>query len=128
MQNIRRDDVLEMRREPLLTKIVREFGAEKLSVLFSGEPLENKDAWRLLELVKQYEYETLYEDEGCDTPDCYIIVLRIHDRFAFMLFKEGEHSKAYLLEVIPPRDYDTAIRLAREKFDKCISRCKADDN
>lgn len=90
--------------------------------------MENEDAWRLLELVKQYEYETLYEDEECEMPDCYIIVMRILDGFVFVLSKEKKHSKAYLLEIVLPRDYDTAIRLAREEFNSCISRCKADDN
>ncbi len=117
-----------MRKESLLRKIVREFGAEKSSTLFSGEPLENEDAWRLLELVKQYEYETLYEDEECEMPDCYIIVMRILDNFVFVLSKERNRSKAYLLEIVSPRDYDIAIRLAREEFNSCIRQCKADDN
>jgi hypothetical protein len=106
--------------ENIIVDIIRIIGAEKASQLFLGEPIHDADAWILLDhLRKRYHYETLYEDEE---GECYILVMRVADKYIYILLKDQDGSRGYLVEALTPRDYETAIRLAKEEYGKCTSK------
>ncbi|NPA97891.1 MAG: hypothetical protein GXO43_00775 [Crenarchaeota archaeon] len=108
-----------MTRENIIVKdLIKEFGVDKVSALFSGEPLTSTDAWRLLEIAHRYKYRVEYEDEEGDPPECYVLVASINDRYILVLARNHDESLAYLYD----KDAITlqeAIRYAQKIFNEC---------
>ncbi len=105
--------------ENIIVDIIKTIGPEKASQLFLGEPIHGEDAWILLEnLRKKYRYTTLYEDEE---GECYILVMKIMNRYIYILLKDNKGSRGYFVEALTPGDYRTAVELSRREYDKCIS-------
>jgi len=103
--------------------ILKLLGAEKASELFMGEPVKNMDAWILLDYIrKQYKYETIYEDEGGENTECYIVIVFFENKYVYVLLKSGEETKGYLLEILSFGDLSTTKKLALEEYKKCLSR------
>ena len=103
--------------------ILKLLGPEKSSELFIGEPVKNMDAWILLDYIrKHYRYETIYEDEGGENTECYIVIVFFENKYVYVLLKSGEETKGYLLEVSMPSDLSTTKKLALEEYEKCLSK------
>ncbi len=103
--------------------ILKLLGADKASELFMGEPVKNMDAWILLDYIrKQYKYETIYEDEGGENTECYIVIVFFENKYVYVLLKSGEETKGYLLEILSFGDLSTTKKLALEEYKKCLLR------
>ncbi len=103
--------------------ILKLLGPEKASELFMGEPVKNMDAWVLLDHIrKQYRYETIYEDEGGENTECYIVMVFFENKYVYVLLKSGEVTKGYLLEILSFGDLSTTKKLALEEYKKCLLR------
>ncbi len=103
--------------------ILKLFGPDKASELFMGEPVKNMDAWILLEHIrKHYKYETIYEDEGGENTECYIVIVFFENKYVYVLLKNGEETKGYLLEILSFGDLSTTKKLALEEYKKCLLR------
>ncbi len=103
--------------------ILKLLGPDKASKLFMGEPVKNMNAWILLEYIrKNYRYETIYEDEGGDNTECYIVIVFFENKYVYVMLKNGEESKGYLLEILSFRDLSTTKKLALEEYKKCLLR------
>jgi hypothetical protein len=108
-----------MSSENIALTLIKLLGPEKASHLLMGEPIEGIDAWRLLDYIRsRYSYEDLYEDEE---NECYIVVVRFSNKYIYVLLKNKNTSKGYLLEILMPSDIEETIRLARREYEKCIS-------
>ncbi len=101
--------------------ILKLLGAEKASELFMGEPVKDMDAWILLDHIrKQYKYKTIYEDEGGENIECYIVIVFFENKYVYVLLKSGEATKGYLLEILSFGDLSTTKKLALEEYKKCL--------
>ncbi len=105
--------------ENILKEIIDLLGPEKASQLFMGEPVHDQDAWILLDHLRRHRYETLLEDEE---DECYVLVMRLLGKYIYILLKDPNGSRGYLIQAIATTDYATAEKLAREEYLECIEK------
>ncbi len=108
-----------MNGEDILVSIVKLLGPEKAGDFFLGEPVRGRDAWILLDHLRKYNYETILEDED---EECYVLVMRVAGKYIYILLKNGDSSRGYLVQAITPADYKTASKLALEEYNKCLEK------
>ncbi len=106
------------RENNIIKDLIKEFGLDKVSALFSGEPLTSTEAWRLLEIAHKYKYRVEYEDEEGDPPECYILVASVNDRYILIIARNHRESLGYLYDK-NAITLQEAIRHAQKIFDEC---------
>ncbi len=104
-----------------IKQVIREFGVDKVSALFSGEPLVSTDAWKLVDIARRYKYWVEYEDEEGDPPRCYVLVIIVDDKYIIVLARSHGESIAYMYEK-QSVNMDETIRYAQKIFNECCSQ------
>jgi protease II len=106
--------------DSILLGILRLLGPEKASDFFMGEPILGRDAWILLDYLRKHDHRSLYEDED---DECYILVMSVEKgKYIYVLLKNHDESRGYLLQPLTATDYHETVRLAKEEYEKCLGK------
>ncbi len=102
--------------ESLFNKLEKEFGHSTVDKLKRGEPITGAKAWSLYEYLRRMGGKIVYEDEEVDDRECYIVFMRLSDNLFFTLVKNGNKTKAYILEHLSEKQVEKILDI----YNRCL--------
>ncbi len=100
----------------ILNKLEKEFGHGIVDRLRRGEPITGAKAWGLYEYLRGIGGRIIYEDEEVDDRECYIVFMKLIDNLFFALVKNGNKTKAYILEHLSEKQVEKILDI----YNRCL--------